>query len=433
MQYRQALGIVAALLLVLSTPLRAATPNLAGDWIAEIAASDVSNGITSYYRFTLAQNGSVLTGSIRGNALSGTVQANGQFELRQSNQFWKGTVKDGTLSATTADTQSSRPLSVRAYREVPPSRARTHVFEPKEFHRLLSGSITPVLRIAPGDTVKTSTIDATGQDAQSVRRSAGGNPQTGPFYVEGALPGDTLVIRLLKIQLNRNTAITTNTIAANALEPSYFAQLGESRFAMVEWQLDRAQGVARLSAPTPKMKNYRVPLRPFLGCIGVAPPERAAIRTSRLGAYGGNLDYNRLVEGTAVYLPVFQIGALLFIGDGHAAQGDGELAGNALETSLDVEFSVEVIRNQSVRMPRAENSNEWMASGISGSLNEALQSATTNLSRWLQERYQVDRYELSTLLGTAMSYDIAEIVDTEYHVVARMSKQLLEGVLAADD
>src|SRR5205085_53599 len=123
----------------------------------------------------------------------------------------------------------------------------------------------------------------------------------------------------------------------------------------------------------------------MLGCIGVAPEGRTAVRTGGLGAFGGNLDYNRLVEGTTLYLPVAHPGALLFLGDGHAAQGDGELAGNALETSLDVEFSVEVLPGRSLVMPRLESDEYRMAMGIGGSLQLALQEATTNMARWLDE------------------------------------------------
>ena len=176
------------------------------------------------------------------------------------------------------------------------------------------------------------------------------------------------------------------------------------------------------------MKDYTVELRPFLGAIGVAPAQGEAIRTTHSGAYGGNLDYNRLVEGTTLYLPVFHPGALLFIGDGHAAQGDGELAGNALETSFDVTLRVDVIRGAPLRMPRAESTEALMASGIAGSLDAALRSATTNMSRWLQDTYALDRYELSSVLNTAIYYDIAEIVGTEVHVVARLRKDVLERI-----
>ena len=198
------------------------------------------------------------------------------------------------------------------------------------------------------------------------------------------------------------------------------------------WNLDRASGEATLDSPSEAMKDYSIPLRPFLGSIGVAPSRGDAIRSIRAGAFGGNIDYNRLTEGTTLYLPVFHPGALLFVGDGHAAQGDGELSGNALETSLDVEFRVDVIESASLRMPRAENSEELMASGIDGSFEGAFQSATTNMSRWLQEKYSLDRYELATVLGTAISYDIAEVVGAEYHIVARVSKTVLDKIAPSD-
>jgi len=140
------------------------------------------------------------------------------------------------------------------------------------------------------------------------------------------------------------------------------------------------------------------------------------------------MHYNRIGEGTTVYLPVFQVGALLFVGDGHAMQGDGEVAGNALETSLDVELTVELIRAKSAGAPRAESAEYRMAMGIGGSLNEALQQATTNMARWLQEDYALGRDDLTAVLSTAMNYDIAEVVDGDYHVVARISKRTLDGV-----
>jgi acetamidase/formamidase len=403
------------------------TPDLTGNWIGEVSPAGVTNGSTDYARISLQQSGNNLAGTLGRDTVSGSVKPNGEFDLELWGQTYTGTVKGETLTAT-AKTDSG-PLQARFYRDkFQQSPPRTHVFEPKEFHRLFSGSIAPALKINPGDTVKTWTIDAMGYDAKGVRRSAGGNPQTGPFYVEGALPGDTVAIHLIKIQTNRDTAVTSNTLSGNAFLPGYYSSLGRGKNELVIWQLDRAQGIARLAKPNDRLKNFSVPLRPFLGCVGVAPADRMAFRTGYLGSYGGNLDYNRLTEGSIVNLPVSQVGALIFIGDGHAAQGDGELAGNALETSLDVEFRVELIRGASMPMPRSTNAEFLMASGISGSLNEAMQSATTNLARWLQEDYKLDRYDLSAVLGTALSYDIGEVVDPQYHVVARLSRKTVEGI-----
>jgi len=187
--------------------------------------------------------------------------------------------------------------------------------------------------------------------------------------------------------------------------------------------LDRQNGVARLKNPTERLKNYTVKLQPMLGCIAVAPPGHQSLRTGYPGVFGGNMDYNQFREGATIYLPVFVSGALLFVGDGHAAQGDGELTGNALETSMDVEFTVDLIRGQSSGAPRAENDEYWMASGIGNSVTDALQLATTQLVEWLQREYKLDPNEAAVVLGTAMRYDIAEVVDPLVHVVAKIRKE----------
>src|SRR6202043_1941973 len=129
-------------------------------------------------------------------------------------------------------------------------------------------------------------------------------------------------------------------------------------------KLDREAGFAQLAKPSEHLKNFRVPLRPMLGCVAVAPPNRQTFQAGWLGSWGGNMDYNGLREGVTVYLPVYQEGALLFVGDGHALEGDGELNGDALETSMDVEFTVVLIRGKSTQGPRMENEEYLMASGI---------------------------------------------------------------------
>lgn len=166
----------------------------------------------------------------------------------------------------------------------------------------------------------------------------------------------------------------------------------------------------------------------MLGCIAVAPPGHQSFRTGFLGSYGGNMDYNQLREGTTVYLPVYAPGALLFVGDGHAAQGDGELTGDALETSMQIEFTVNILKSQSTGNPRAENGEYLMALGIANSLPEALQSATTELVNWLQRDYKLEPNEAAIVLGTSMQYNIAEVVDPLVHVVAKVRKDVLASL-----
>ena len=310
----------------------------------------------------------------------------------------------------------------------PPKAPREHEFEPKEFHRVFSGAIPPVLHIYPGDTVKTWCVDAGGTDAKGIQRSLGGNPQTGPFFIESALPGDTLVVKLKRIRLNRDTAVSNGSIDENAITPDYVANRKPIANYDSDWVLDREKGVARLAKPTEALKNYTVPLRPILGCVGVAPPGHMVFRTGYPGSFGGNMDYNRLREGVTLYLPVYEPGALLFVGDGHATQGDGELTGDALETSMDIEFAVDLIPETSIAMPRAEDDEYLMAMGIAGSLTEAFQIATTQMARWLEDAYKLNASEVASVLGTAMRYDIAEVVDPHVNVVARVPKKALAQI-----
>jgi acetamidase/formamidase len=124
-------------------------------------------------------------------------------------------------------------------------------------------------------------------------------------------------------------------------------------------------------------------------------------------------------------------GALLFVGDGHATQGAGELTGNALETSMDIEFSVEVEAGGAPPNPRMENTEYLMASGIAGSFDDAFRGATTNLVRWLEKMYGLNPAEVSSVLGTSIVYDIAEVVDPQPHVVAKVPRSALEGLKKA--
>ena len=302
---------------------------------------------------------------------------------------------------------------------------RSHQFEPTEFQHVFSDAIKPVLRINPGDTVTTWSVDAGGTDPRGVRRTTGGNPLTGPFYVEGAKPGDTLVVRFNRIRLNRASAISSALIVDGALDTGYVQQRKPVNGYNSDWKLDLQAGFASLAKPTETMKNYKVPLAPMLGCVGVAPDGTKSYASGFLGSFGGNMDYNQLREGITIYLPVYVPGALLFVGDGHAAQGAGELTGNALETSMDIGFTVDVEAGGAPDNPRMENAEYLMASGIAGKLDDAFRAATTNLVRWLEKMYSLSAAEVSSVLGTSMVYDIAEVVDPQQHVVAKVPKAVL--------
>ena len=305
---------------------------------------------------------------------------------------------------------------------------RTHTFEPTTFPRVFAGNIAPVLHVHPGDRVKTTTLDAGGWDCKGIRQYIGGNPQTGPFFVEGALPGDTLAIQFNRIRLNRNSAISGRRILADALQPAYYLGAKYDHKQICKWILDIEAATGELSHPTERLKSFKVKLQPILGCVAVAPSEKQCFRSNWLGPWGGNMDYNGLREGVTVYLPVFQEGAFLFVGDGHALQGDGELTGDALETSMEVEFTVDLIKGKSIRGPRFESDEFLMASGIAGSLQAALQQATTELACWLELDYRLSSNESNIVLGSSIRYDIAEVVDPQMHVVAKISKTVLASL-----
>jgi acetamidase/formamidase len=197
-------------------------------------------------------------------------------------------------------------------------------------------------------------------------------------------------------------------------------------FKNVRWHLDRQRGVATLEKPTDHLKNFTVPVRPMLGCVAVAPGFASAPPpTGDSGRYGGNMDFNEIVEGTTVYLPVLQPGALLYVGDGHAVQGDGELTGNALETSMDVEFSVDVIQRKAQATPRVESATHIMTVGLGGTLEDALRSATAGLAEWLEQDYNLTPSEIAMVLGTSVEYAISEVADRNAGVAAKLRKDRL--------
>ncbi len=342
----------------------------------------------------------------------------GGFILRRSGSQLSGS---GTLQEIPVTLEGKRPVAR-------PNTATVHAFNPQNFYTFFSGAIPPALRIFPGDSVKTHTLDSRGFDKDRKPRAPRGNPQTGPFYIEGAMPGDTLVVRLDRIRTNRDTAYQTNLLSSNALEPSAIREQARHEAGFTQWRIDAAAGIATIINPTGKLADYKVKLDPMLGGVGVAPPRDEVFISGRLGPYGGNLDSSQIREGATVYLPVFQPGALLFIGDGHAQQGDGELPGQGLETSMDVQFTVDVISGQAGGHPRVENAEFVMIMGTGVTLDAAMRTATTEMSRWLTATYEMTPQEIAPFLGTAMRYEIAEVVDSEYNVVAKLRKDALAQI-----
>ena len=222
-------------------------------------------------------------------------------------------------------------------------------FEPTAFENSF-GPYQAVLSLNSGDTLCTTTLDSRGRDGDMVVRGRAPNPLTGPFYVEGAEPGDALAVDLLSIRPNRAYGYSSDAVAAHVVDATAVTDLPERGLA--EWAIDQAANTARLSSPIPALAALELPLSPMLGCIGVAPPGGQTISSATSGSYGGNMDYRGIVAGTTLMLPVSEPGALLFVGDGHAVQGDGEIVGMGIEISMEVSLRVRVLKRLDIRCPR---------------------------------------------------------------------------------
>lgn len=299
-----------------------------------------------------------------------------------------------------------------------------HRFTPSHYH-ITIGSHEPVLRIRSGDTVRTTTVDAFGRDHTDRKITQSCNPQTGPFYVEGAEPGDTLAVHFDHLMPNREFGYTCSVVAENVVEPWFVRRLPPPG-RLAKWRLDRKRRTATLVSPKTKLGRFTIPLAPMLGCFGVAPAHGEAIWTATSGPHGGNMDYRGFVAGVTVYFPVFVKGALLHVGDGHAAQGDGEIVGTGIEASFEVQFTVRLLKGKRSHWPRGENKTHIFTIGNARPLDQCIQHATTEMLFWLKQDYRLDTRSASLLLGQCVEYDLGNIYDPAYTMACKVAK----GVLA---
>lgn len=291
------------------------------------------------------------------------------------------------------------------------------------YYNTFSRAHAPLARIRPGEAVATRTIDASGRDHTGNIIGRPSNPLTGPFYVEGAEPGDALVVRFTRVRMNRNWGYSTYRLGLFSLAPESIEGIYANRYRpneimservnVVPWDLDLANQTVRLREPSSAVHKMAFAAKPMLGCVGVAPAGDFAPTSGPSGTYGGNLDYNEIGEGAIVILPVSHPGALLFIGDGHALQADGEPTGTGIETSMDVEFTVEVRKKANLTGPRAETSEHIISIGsqpeFASSLNRGLQLATSDMVNWLTTEYKMEPWAAHLLIGYQGRYDIVTV------------------------
>lgn len=390
-----------------------------------------------YQTLELTRDGTRLGGTLDGDPLTGSIQdhrlrltaiaGDRQYHLR-------GAVVRDTMSGT-ADFPDPNQPARRAEHAFTASRLpsrpagppRVIDFVPRDYANVFSADRAPVLTIWPGDIVRTRTLDSGGVDEHGVTRALFGNPQVGPFDVATAEPGDILAITLHRLHPNRDHADSLDALVGRAHGAALAAQAG-ALGKPVRWRLDRERGVALPPADS-GLEGLAIPLRPMLGGIAVAPGFGSPpMSTGDSGRFGGNMDFNQIVEGTTVYLPVLQPGALLYLGDAHAAQGDGETSQYALETSMDVEFSVALIKARALATPRVESADRLMAIGQAGSLDEAVRAATQGLVQWLRQDYRLDLSQASQLLGAAVEYRIITLAGRNAGVAAMLDKSRLAAL-----
>jgi amidase len=424
--------LVLASLLASSASSLCAQGPLSGKWIV---TADYF-GSRLYFSLDLDQQGETLTGKTQNGALEGSSDGSAFHFLIKDNdggtQQVKGTVENGMLHGEAVEADPNSPVHPATYTFVAsrrPARPTTppqrHEFNPTVFYRQFSPFNKPVLTVNPGDTIHTTTVDAGGNDHDSIRRVLGGNPETGPFYIESAMPGDTLVVHIVHLRLNRDWAMSDDDLVQRSTDSGLAIKMKDGG-KLVIWHLDLDHGTASPAKAAGHLAHYTVPLRPMLGCIATAPgPTQAPPGTGDSGNYGGNMDFNQITEGATVYLPVSNPGALLYLGDAHAAQGDGELNGNALETSMDVEFTVDVVPEKRPPAPRVETATAIMAMGL-GSIEEAFRGATSNMAQWLADDYQLTPSEMAQVLGTAAQYHVSEAADRNAGMVLSIDKARLQ-------
>ena len=282
----------------------------------------------------------------------------------------------------------------------------------------------PVLTITPGAIVETKTYSQPGDYYEG-----GAWPgEVGPFHIEGAAAGDTLVVKILRLQPNRDTAMSRYSPGGIS------GVAGDSRTRMLNdplparsfiWRLDRTRMVGILDLPNSASKRIEVPLKPMLGRVAVAPAGQEAFGGLWPGDFGGNLDASDVNEGATVYLPVFHPGALFYFGDGHALQGDGEIIGSGLETTMDVTFQFDLIKGKRIRWPRIENNTHIMVAASMRPLIDALRISYVELIEWLIADYGFEKMEAFQVASQVGEVRVANVVDPNYTVVAKFPKALL--------
>lgn len=302
--------------------------------------------------------------------------------------------------------------------------------KPSELKYTYAASYAPVARLKPGNILDTNTVDCFGnaikKPGDTLSMAPGDNPLTGPFYIEGAEPGDTLAVKILDLKVDGDQGIGALAPGFGAVNSTNYTPMINPPIPEKIWfyPIDHATNTATFQALDSKFK-VKIPLHPFFGCIGVAPAGGEARSSIVPEAFGGNMDSPEASVGNTVYFPVNVPGAMLFLGDGHAAMGDGEIAGTAIEVPLRGRVQVHVIKGHKINWPRFENDDYIMTVGAYRPVDDALRIAFTELIAWIHTDYGLSELDAYELLSKVAEIRLSEMVDPNYVVVAKVKKSFL--------
>jgi amidase len=296
--------------------------------------------------------------------------------------------------------------------------------------KFVYATVPPVATLKPGDTLETRTFDAFGnvirKPGDTMAMVKGDNPLTGPFAIAGAEPGDTLVVKFLELTVDSTRGVGALAPGFGALNTTSYTPMLNANLPEKVWfyDIDARANVATFHALDSNF-SVNIPLQPFLGCIGVAPAGGEARSSIVPAEFGGNMDAPEARPGFTLYLPVNAPGALLYLGDGHAAQGDGEVAGTAIEVPLRVRLQVDLIKGKRIAWPRFENDSTLLAAGAYRPLDDALRIAFTELVNWIHGDYGLSALDAYELLSKTAKIHLVEMVDPNYVVIAGIDKKYL--------
>jgi acetamidase/formamidase len=340
---------------------------------------------------------------------------------------------EGAPTVSQAGTAQATSPTPRPLRSVP-AEAPTLNYIPKHDELTYTfGGVPARQRIKSGTRIISWTEDCfdgdvkTGADLPSkVMRPGHDNPQTGPFHIEGAEPGDTVSVHIIKLEPARDYGIASFLPGFGAVVPTEQTAVLGTSFPETTWRYDlnATRDVARGRSKDGRY-TWDVPLRPFLGCLGVAPAMNEARSTIVPGPFGGNMDCPEVRAGNTVFLGVNVPGAMLSFGDGHYAMGEGEIIGTAIEGAMNVEVYVELIKKQATPVPRIENADEVMFVGSGRPLEDAARVAYKALIGWVKERTGMSEIDTYSFVSQNTRGMIVQMVDPEYTVLVGMPKSRL--------